>query len=170
MEIVDTSANTVRVDLSGSGALVRSVRHDQIKVRVDLSKAAGGQNAFNITQKNITLPPGVVLKNVTPQVVEVSLDRLVKKEFPIQVDWVGKVPGNLRLLEAKLTPERVSLIGGSRILNEISTIYTEKIPLDNVKKTGTITAKLDIHLASLKIASESKDTITVDFVVKERYQ
>ena len=170
MEIVDTSANTVRVDLSGSGALVRSVRHDQIKVRVDLSKAAGGQNAFNITQKNITLPPGIVLKNVTPQVVEVSLDRLVKKEFPIQVDWVGKLSDSLRLLEANLTPERVSLIGGSRILNEISTIYTEKVPLDNLEKTGTITAKLDIRLASLKIASESKGTITVDFVVKERDQ
>lgn len=168
MEITETSANTLRVDLSGSGALARSVRQDQVNVRVDLSKAAVGRNAFTITQKNITLPPGVVLENVTPQVVEVGLDRLIKKAFPIQVDWVGKLPDNLRLLGAKLTPERVVLTGGSRILNEISTIYTEQVSLNNIEKTGTITARLNIRPASLKIASESKDTITVDFVVSER--
>lgn len=170
MEIVDTSVKTLRVDLSGSGALARSVRQDQIKVRVDLSKAAVGRNAFNITEKNITLPPGVVLESVTPQVVEVSLDRLVKKAFPVQVDWVGTLSDNLRLVGAKLTPERVLLTGGSRILNEISTVYTEQVSLDNIEKTGTITAGLDIRPASLKIASESKDTVTVDFVVKERLQ
>jgi uncharacterized protein (TIGR00159 family) len=168
MQILDASVNEVRLDLSGSGALIRSVRPEQVKVRLDLSKALVGRNAFNISQENITLPPGVILKNVRPQVVEVTLDVLVKQEFPIQVDWVGKLPGNLRLVEAKITPERIQVVGESRLLDNVSTIYTEKVSVDRIDKSGTVTAKVALSPASLKIATESQDKVTVEYVVKER--
>lgn len=168
MQILDASINTVRLDLSGSGALIRSVRPEQVKVRLDLSKAVVGLNAFNITQENITLPPGVILKNVRPHVVEVTLDVLVKRAFPIQVDWVGKLPGNLRLVEAKLTPERIQVIGESRILENVSTIYTEKVSVDRIDKSGTMTVKVALSPASLKTATESEDRVTVNYVIKER--
>ncbi len=168
MQILDTSINAVRLDLSGSGALIRSVRPEQVKVRLDLSKAVVGLNAFNITQENITLPPGVVLKNVRPQALEVTLDVLVKQEFPIQVDWVGKLPENIRLLEAKLTPERIQVIGESRILENVSTLYTEKVSVDRIDKSGTMTVKVALSPASLKTTTESEDKVTVDYVVEER--
>jgi YbbR domain-containing protein len=168
MQILDASTNEVRLDLSGSGALIRSVRPEQVKVRLDLSKAAVGLNAFNITQENITLPPGVVLKNVRPQAVEVTLDVLVKRAFPIQVDWVGKLPENVRLVEVKLTPETVQVTGESRILEDVSTIYTEKVPVDRIDKSGTMTVKVALSPASLKTATESEDRVTVDYVVEAR--
>ena len=99
-----------------------------------------------------------------------TLDVLVKKEFPVQVDWVGKLPANLRLVDAKLTPGRVQVIGGSKILKNISTIYTEKVPLNRKKKSGTMTVKVALNHPSLKITSPSKDKIIVEFVVKERLQ
>jgi diadenylate cyclase len=168
MQILQASVNTVRLDLSGSGALIRAVRPEQVKVRLDLSKAVVGLNAFSISQENITLPPGVVLKNVKPQNVEVTLDVLVKKEFPIQVDWVGKLPENLRLVEAKLTPEKIHVIGESRIIEKMSTIYTEKVPIDKIEETGTMSVKVALSPASLKIASDSKDRVQIEYVVRER--
>jgi uncharacterized protein (TIGR00159 family) len=168
MQILDASTNTVRLDLSGSGALIRSVRPEQVKVRLDLSKAVVGLNAFNITQENITLPPGVVLKNVRPQAVEVTLDVLVKRALPIQVDWVGKLPKHLRLVEAKLTPETIQVAGESRTLENVSTIYTEKVSVDRIDKSGTMTVKVALSPASLKTATESEDRVTVDYVVETR--
>jgi DNA integrity scanning protein DisA with diadenylate cyclase activity len=168
MQILDASVNAVRLDLSGSGALIRSVRPEQVKVRLDLSKAVVGLNAFNISQENITLPPGVILKNVRPQFVEVTLDVLVKQEFPIQVDWVGKLPGNLRLVEAMIAPERIQVIGESRLLDNVSTVYTEKVSVDRIDKSGTVTVKVALSPASLKFATESESRVTVDYVVEER--
>jgi YbbR domain-containing protein len=168
MQILDTSTNAVRLDLSGSGALIRSVRPEQVKVRLDLSKAAVGLNAFNITQENITLPPGLVLKNVRPQAVEVTLDVLIKRAFPIQVDWVGKLPAKVRLVEAKLTPQTIQVTGESRILENVSTIYTEKVSVDRIDKSGTMTVKVALSPASLKTATESEDKVTVDYVVETR--
>jgi len=168
MEILDTSVTTVHLDLSGSGALIKSVQPEQVKLRLDLSGAAVGMTSFTITPENITLPPGILLKNVEPSVVDVTLDVPARKDLPVQVDWVGKLPENVVLSGATLDPARVQVIGGSRILKKTSTVYTEKVSVDNMKRTGTISVKLALNPASLKIAPDSKDRVIVQYVVKRR--
>jgi diadenylate cyclase len=168
MEILDTSVDSVRLNLSGSGSLIKSIRPAQVQVRIDLSKATTGTNTFTITQDKIALPPGVDLKQVMPANVEVNLDVSVTKTLPVQVDWVGKLAGHLILKEMKITPDRVQVIGGKRILNKTSTIYTEKVPLDPIEKSGAVTAKLAIRPASLKLGLDSKDKVTVEYVLEER--
>jgi uncharacterized protein (TIGR00159 family) len=168
MEILDTSVNAARLHLSGSGALVKSVRREQIQVKIDLKNTVVGNNTFTIGNENVTLPPGVYLERVSPPVVEVSLDIPQRKELPVQIDWIGKLPPNLILVEARLEPDKVQVIGGKRILDSISTIYTEKVPLDNIKKSGVISVSLAPDPPSLKIAPGQKEKFTVDFVVRER--
>ena len=170
MEILATSVNTVQLDLSGSGALVKSIQPGRVKVRLDLSAAVVGKNTFTVTPESITLPPGILLKNVEPAVVDVTLDVPAKKELPVQVDWVGKLPGNVVLSGVSLDPEKVHVIGGTEILRNTATIYTEKVSVDHFKETGTMSVKLALNPASLKIAPDSKDRVTVQYVVKEREQ
>lgn len=109
MEILDTSVNNVKLNLSGSGALIKSLRPEQIKVRLDLSKAVVGENAFNISSDTITLPPGVFLKNVEPQSVEVTLDVPAKKEVPVQVDWVESCPLSFSSSGQNWIPKKLKL-------------------------------------------------------------
>ncbi|MGD8448047.1 MAG: diadenylate cyclase, partial [Desulfobacterales bacterium] len=168
LEIVDTSVNTVQLQLGGSGALIKSIRPDQVQVRFDLGNAVIGRNSFSITKENISLPPGIFLSKITPPVVEVTLDKTITKELPVQVDWVGKLPENIILSQLTIKPEKVEVIGGKRILGNISTLYTEKVPLDNIDRTGSLTVRLALNPASLKIESGSKDRIKLTYVVKPR--
>ena len=170
MEIVQTSVNTVSLDLEGSDALIKSITPDQVQVKLDLSKSKAGPNSFTITQESVSLPPGIVLKGVTPTVVEVVLDVLIKKELPIQIDWVGRLKDSFILTETTIVPESVTIIGGKRILENIATIYTEKVSLDNLEVKGTITANLALTPAALKIAPGSKEKVTITYVTKPRNQ
>ncbi len=168
MEIIDTSVNSVLLHLGGSATLIKSVRPEQVQVRLDLSKAVVGPNTFPITRENIILPPGIFLKRVTPQVVEATLDATLKKELPVQVDWVGKLSDSLILSEIKIEPEKIEIIGGNRILKNIATIYTEKVLLDTIKGAGSTTINLALNPPSLKIAPGSKDKIKLAYVTKPR--
>lgn len=170
IEIVETSVNSVSLQLGGSSTLIKSIRPEQIQVRLDLDKAVAGRNTFSITRENITLPPGIFLKKVSPSVVEATLEVTIKKELPLQVDWVGKLPGQLILSAIKLDPEKIEVIGGNRILENISTIYTAKIPLDNLQQSGSMMINPVLNPASLKISSASKDKIIVSYVIKPRVQ
>jgi diadenylate cyclase len=169
-EIVNTSVKSVSLVLSGSGALVKSVTPDQVNVRLDISNAVIGLNEFPVTPENISMPPGIELREVTPPVVDVFLDETIKKELPIQVDWAGKLSPELILQDFTINPQTVEITGGKRILEKITTIYTEKVLLDNLSGKGEITAKLALNPATLKIAAGSKDKVTIQYVIKKREQ
>jgi len=168
MEIVKTSGNTVSLELEGSGALIKSIKPDQVQVKLDLSKSKVGPNSFTIRRESISLPPGIILKGVTPPVVDVDLDVLIRKELPVQIDWVGKLPDRFILSDVTTRPKTVEIIGGKRMLEKISTIYTEKVSLNNLTEKGTITANLALNPASLKIAPNSKEKVTITYVTKFR--
>ena len=70
----------------------------------------------------------------------------------------------------KLDPETIEVIGGNRILENIATIYTAKIPLDNLQQSGSMMINPVLNPASLKISSESKDKIIVSYVIIPRFQ
>jgi uncharacterized protein (TIGR00159 family) len=168
--ILDTSVNAVQLHLGGSGSLMKSIRPEQVQVKLDLDGAAAGANTFTVGHENIALPPGVFLRKVEPPTVEVTLDVPMRKELPVQVDWVGTLPEHLILTETKIEPDKIWVIGGRQILKGVDTIYTEKVPLDNIRKTGTITASLVLDPASLLLAPGSKDRVIVKYVAKERLQ
>jgi YbbR domain-containing protein len=140
-----------------------------VRVKLDLSTAAAGQNDFAVTSANISLPPGLVLKNVSPQTIVVDLDVTVKKELPVQVDWSGRLNENLILAEATVDPARVEISGGKRILENLQTIYTEKIPLDRLREgAGLLEVPLAIQPASLKAASGSNEKVAVKYLTRKR--
>lgn len=168
MEILDTSVNTVTLNVSGSGPLIKSIRPDQVMVRIDLKKAVIGNNTFTIAKENITLPPGVNLKRVNPETVEVVLDTSIRKRLPVQVDWTGKLSAELILVQATLEPPSVEVIGKNKILRDITTIYTKKVFLDTITRSGSLSVNLALTPASLKLAPGSKDKVTVTYVVEKR--
>jgi YbbR domain-containing protein len=147
---------------------VKSVTPDQVNVRLDISNAVMGSNSFPITPEDISLPPGIVLREVTPPTIDVELDETIKKQFPIQVDWAGKLSPELILLDFTMDPETIEIMGGKRILEKITTIYTEKVPLDNLSGKGEITAKLVLNPTVLKIAPGSKDKVTIQYLIRKR--
>ena len=170
MEIVKTSVNAVNLELEGSGALIKSIRPDQVQIRLDLSKSKAGPNTFTISRKNISLPPGIVLKGVTPSEVDVDLDVLIKKELPVQIDWVGRLPDHFILEEATVEPQTVEIIGGKRMLEKMTTLYTEKVPINNLEVEGVITANVALNPASLKIAPGSEEKVTIRYLTRLRNQ
>ncbi|MDX2502137.1 MAG: diadenylate cyclase [Deltaproteobacteria bacterium] len=170
MEIVNTSVNTVNLELEGSGALVKSIRPDQVQIRLDLGKSKAGPNTFTINRKNISLPPGIVLKGVKPSVVDVELDVLIKKSLPVQIDWVGRLPDHFILEEATVEPQTVEIIGGKRMLGKMMTLYTEKVPLDNLEVEGVLNAIVALNPASLKVAPGSAERVTIRYLTRLRNQ
>lgn len=170
MQIFDTSVNAVKLSLHGAGALMRSIRKEQVQVRLDLGKAVLGANTFTITGSDITLPPGVALKSIDPADVRVTLDILTKKVLPVQVDWVGRLPGHLMLKSVTLNAPTVEVLGGKGVLKKISTIYTEKVILDNIETSGTIRVKPVFNPAFLEIFTDLDAGIEVAYEVEKRNQ
>lgn len=167
-QIHSTSVDTVRLHLSGSAALIGSLRLDQVKAKLDLSKAVSGQNSFTLSNENIVLPPGLRLNRIEPAEVKVSLDVPATKEVPVQVDWVGALPPGLILESASVTPGKVKVTGAQRVLDRTATIYTEKVSLENLKASGQVDVPLVLQPRALKIAEGGREKVEVTFAIGPR--
>lgn len=168
MELVETSTNTVSLDLSGSGPLIKSLQPDQVKVRLDLADAVAGRNTFSVTADNILLPPGVRLKKVTPAEVDVTMDRPIEKTLPVQVDWVGKLDERLRLTEVRVTPDKIQVVGRYGILKNKTTVYTRKVILDKIHQSSVMAVSLILEPAALRLANGVSDRVSVAFTIEPR--
>jgi diadenylate cyclase len=168
MEIFAASASSVKLQLSGSGTLIKSVRPDQVKVKLNLANAVAGSNQIPIARNSIALPPGIQLKQVDPQALEVTLDLPVVKTLPLQADWTGKLADGLILEDVRMVPDTVKVIGGSLMLKDLQTIYTEKIPLEGITTGGTATVSLVLQPSSLKLEEGSGNRVDVIYKVKRR--
>jgi hypothetical protein len=167
MEIFASSASSVRLQLSGSGGLIKSVRPDQVKVQLSLANAAAGTNQVAISRDSIFLPPGIQLKQIEPQTLTVTLDWPVEKTLPIQPDWTGKLAEGLILENVRVVPGRVKVVGGSQMLGEIQTIYTQEIRLEEIDGDGVKTVSLALQ-PSLTLKDQSKNRVDVIYKVRAR--
>ena len=168
MELLNTSATSVQLFLRGSRALLKSIRPEQIRVKMDLGKAVAGTNTFSISNDNLSIPPGLSLKEIRPMMLEVNLDTRTQKMLPIQADWVGKLTSGLILVSAEAEPSKVELSGPKTILDGMRTLYTIGIPLNDIKDSGKLDAKLVIPSAFLSLETGFKDTVEVKYVVRKR--
>jgi diadenylate cyclase len=167
LDIYDTSVNAVRLDISGSGPLIKSIESKDIKVTVDLSKTHLGVNSCPLTEKNISLPPGVFLKNIRPPFVQVTLDKSTEKKVPVQVDWTGRLPSDLTISNITITPSFVKVNGRSILMKDLSVVYTEKISLNKISKSGEATARIVLNNPSLKI-EDDLNSVKIKYVIRQR--
>ncbi len=53
-------------------------------------------------------------------------------------------------------PAKITVTGGGLVLKNISTIFTEKIPLDKLIESGIVTASLILDPPSIKFEGDQK--------------
>ncbi|MFH1155981.1 MAG: diadenylate cyclase [Pseudomonadota bacterium] len=168
MEIFSASAGSVKLVISGSRPLINATSTDQIKIKLDLTKVVPGTNRLTISRENILLPPGIQLKQITPSVLDVTVDLPVQKQVPVQPVWTGRLGPGLVMTEAVAAPPVVKIVGGSLIMKDMSTVFTEPIPLDSLKESGELTVGLDLGTSNLKLESGKKNQVTIKYSLSRR--
>ncbi len=167
MEIVDVSLNSIRLHLSGAGALLKSIGPEHLQVKADLGKGIVGKNTVFIDSEDIVLPPGIKLDKIDPSNIEITLDKIIKKEMPVQVNWTGKLDDRLILVEIKTEPSKVAVSGSMLRLNKLATIYTREVSLNNIRRSGKKTVELLVD-ETLTVEPDSDISVQVSFVVEKR--
>lgn len=168
MEIVETSTNSVHLTLSGSVALIKSLNPEQLHVKLDLEKAQLGEYTLKILPTAITLPPGLSLKGVEPESVRITTDLPAEKRLPVQIDWQGKLAGDLVLSSATVTPATIQVAGWSRTLSALATLYTEKVPLDAISGPGKHSVNLLLPPDITRLSSPSDSPIRITYITSKR--
>ncbi|RZB37988.1 MAG: hypothetical protein SRB2_00695 [Desulfobacteraceae bacterium Eth-SRB2] len=137
-------------------------------MRFDLEDTVAGKNGFNISEKDIVLPPGVPVKKIEPSTIDFILDMPGEKSLPVQVDWAGTLSKSILIQEVRVVPDRIVIKGAQMIIDTIDTIYTQAVSVDNIVRSGEISVPLALSPYAVKLADNQPDKIRVYFTVVPR--
>jgi uncharacterized protein (TIGR00159 family) len=168
MEIIESSATAVNIQISGTRALINTISPNQIKVRFDLTEAHAGRNVITVQEHHVSLPPGAKIKKIEPASVEIKIDVRGRKQLPLQVDWEGRLPPGILVQDVKLEPAQVEVSGGHLLLDRLDTLYTEKVVVDNLKASGAIQVAIALSPASLKLAPQQSNQVRISYRLAPR--
>ncbi|MCG8550361.1 MAG: diadenylate cyclase [Desulfobacterales bacterium] len=167
MNIIYASASRSRLLISGARPLINALSPDQMSIKISLDGTSVGKNQLAITRKNVQLPPGIRLKNIEPDQVELTLDTMAEKQVPVQADFSGKLPDGLTMTRIQVVPETVNIIGGELSLDSLTTVFTEKIPLEELTTSGLVNVALVMSPATLRPDDKHKK-VQVRYTISER--
>jgi YbbR domain-containing protein len=85
---------------------------------VDLSDVEAGAGPLSVPVDLRSVDPRVRVVDFQPKVVTVDLDRVAKKDVPVEVDR-GQVPSNLQLGTVTAVPTSVQVVGPASVITRV---------------------------------------------------
>jgi YbbR domain-containing protein len=130
--ILDRSAQTVDVLFRGSQEDIRYLNRDQITVEADIrGKSFAGALSVKLQPKNIQAPGAVRAVVIWPDEITLKLDQEGEKQVPVKADLQGAVPEGYEVDTVVCTPASVLLQGPRQRLDEIESVRTAAIDLED---------------------------------------
>jgi len=166
LELLKISADKAEVQISGSRRLLLQLNPEQIGLSLNLENSKPGRNDFPLSNRNLSMPPGLNVVKINPNEVTVVMEERETKMVSIQPEWVGTLPDGKELLSFKITPDHITVIGVPSVLKGISSIKTEPIMLSAIKRSSAIETGIILPTTSVKLPTDSPKRVVVELEIR----
>lgn len=150
--LVSPRVDSVELRVSGPRTLLSRIDPEKYDIELDLKGVRAGPTTFRIRPNALDLPRGVTVVRVSPSEVTLEFARIARKSVPVHLSLGVPPPGELRIVESSVRPERVEVIGPSRDVGEIAAVETEVLNLGNAK-AGVLEREIGLQLPSSDLSS-----------------
>jgi len=154
--VMDNRVDYVVLRLMGPRTLVSTLDADNLKLSLDLNGAKSGASSYTLVGEDFNVPRGVTVGRITPPVIHLRLEPVVKRTLPVTVRLSGKPAEGYRVTQTVAQPENVSVQGPAEDVRRLAAVET--LPLDVEESRSGIKRRL-------RLSNDNKPlTITPDQV------
>ncbi len=148
-----SSLEFVHVRIRGSRSILQDLSPQQLRANLDLRDIKTGDSFVAVSGRDINLPPGVDLVNVSPPYLHIKA--ATRRLVPVKVTLRGRPAEGYELVKATPTPSQIYIIGDPQRVNDAREVHTLPIGLKGAKQSFTVKADLmplasDVRLMELK--------------------
>lgn len=154
--VMDNRVDYVVLRLMGPRTLVSTLDADNLKLSLDLNSAKPGTSSYTLAAEDFNIPRGVTVGRITPPVIHLRLEPVIKRTLPVTVRLSGKPADGYRVTQTVARPENVSVQGPAEDVRRLTAIET--LPLDVEESRGGVKRRV-------RLSNDNKPlTITPDQV------
>jgi YbbR-like protein len=140
-----TSPRVDFVDLrvSGPRTLLSRIDRKRLSIPLDLAGVRPGPAVFRINADSLSLPRGVKILRITPAQVTLDLERVLRRTVPVRLQLGGKLPPDLHVVDTRVSPESIQVIGPGSDVDDIKAVETAPLDLSHAEP-GKLERELNI--------------------------
>jgi YbbR domain-containing protein len=162
--VMDYCVDYVVLRLMGPRTLVSTLDADEMKLALDLNGAKPGSLSYPLAAEYFNIPRGVSVARITPPVIHLRLEPVVRRTLPVSVRLSGKPAPGYRVAQTAVQPEIVSVEGPAEDVQRLTAIETVPVDIEQ-SRAGT---KRRVRLsAEGKPLSIVPDQVEVSIAIEE---
>jgi YbbR domain-containing protein len=129
--VLDNRVDYVVLRLTGPRTLVSTLDAGDLRLRMDLDGAKAGSVSYPLSSSSFRIPRGVTVARITPPVIHLQLEPVLRRVLPVTVRFVNKPPPGQQIGETSVQPESVSVLGPAEEVRRLAAVETIPIDLDD---------------------------------------
>jgi diadenylate cyclase len=160
----DSSAEIVTIQISGSRLIINDLDTGDSSIFVDLTGYENGTHSINLGNKNVELPTGLEVIQITPSQITLELDRIIRKTMTVKPLLIGDLPDTHTINYIRVSPENVSVSGPSSELNSREILYTTPIDLKEIignQFRAVYEVEITLPHAAIELQDRESEKVTV---------
>ena len=134
--VVDNRVDYVVLRVVGPRTLVSTLDAEEMKLALDLNGAKPGSLSIPLAPNYFNIPRGVTVARITPPVVHLRLEPVVRRTLPVNVRISGSPAPGYRIAQMTVQPENVSVEGPAEDVRRMAAIET--VPVDVERSSSGI--------------------------------
>jgi YbbR-like protein len=154
--IINRPPDFVKIEVAGPRTLLSLLDPERLTLKLDLAGVPTGRSDFKIGSSMFNVPRQTSVTRITPDELQLDIDRVVSRELPVHLTLEGKVADGYQVNATQLTPATVAVSGPSRYVMPLSEADTAPFDIRGVTADVERTVMLaspsrDVRLSIAKV-------------------
>jgi len=128
-QVVSTKSTEVNIGLRGHERLIKTIRVQNIRAVLDVSKPKEGWGIYYINKENIKTPRAVEIIKIDPSAIKIKIETKLSKTVPVRPDLEGHLPRGYSVGTVTVDPPEVTVEGAKSAITKMREFKTEAIDL-----------------------------------------
>lgn len=133
MELSGRVVDTLTVRLRAPDDVLRNLSEDRLSASIDLSRAPMGEQRVPIGRGMLRVPAGLEVVRIAPSVVAFRIERRVRRQVPIVVEFAGRPPEGFEKTGHSVAPPTATIEGPSSEVAQVTRALAGTILLEGEK-------------------------------------
>jgi len=161
LELVEHPPTTIDVRVRGRSGLLSQLDTGDVLAMLDLSTAKPGRRYFPLTRKQVRVPFGVEVVEVTPGTVLLRFEPSATRRVPVVGVTEGEPASGYLAGKPVVEPDSVNVTGPESAVGRLREVPTEPVSVAGARATVRESAAIALPDAGLKLDRAVSATVTV---------
>ncbi len=157
--IINHPSDFVKIEVSGPRTLLSLLDPERLTLKLDLTGVPTGRSDFKINSAMFNVPRQTSVTRITPDEVQLDIDRVVSRQIPVHLVFAGKVADGYQVNGVQVAPATISVSGPSRYVMPLAEADTDPFDIKGASANLQGVVDLarpnrDVHLSVEKVVAK----------------